>query len=110
MVDKETTQTGTVQYELIPVKNSVGKTVQYERLAIPDTIWDDVDCPEYEKESSYFSAGNFYWQGDTLRFNDYYHNSELKEEVTRKRICKIKRENPTPDGFFRWVDMKLVKH
>ena len=109
LIDREVTQTGTVQYELIPVKNSVGKTVQYERLVVSDTIWNDIDCPEYKHEREFFSMGNFYWDNDTLQFNTYY-NSELEEEVTRKHICKVKRENPTPDGFFRWVDVKLVKN
>lgn len=105
IVNDTVIQTGKVDNKLVPVKDKKGDVLYYKRVSKKDTTWMSYDCQDYKYEAGtlYFNRG-LVWH-DTLvwKYSSDYLSSDV-EEVTRERICKIKRERPTPNGFFEWIN------
>lgn len=115
LVADTVTQTGTVSYETIPVKNKEGVILHYN-LGNADTTWNKVDCPEYKHTRGlYFTASNDIWSSSIILENTNVvytgaiqgtaKQSKTQVDITQKYVCKVKfREiEPFSDDFWEWI-------
>lgn len=119
MVADTITQTGTINYKTIPVKDKNGNILHYA-LGQADTIWHQPDCPEYKDNGllwDYYSPPNrFSFSSDisliegtnvgAITGTTKQHKTTVK--IEREYICGVKRRRVEPfsDRFWDWIKTK----
>ena len=110
-------ESGTIHMEYKPFKMDGNECL----MLVPiDTVWNEMICKEYKyyETSLYlsngFSIGNTYTLMNTSSNFSYGTKqiSQMSENITREKICKIKRRRPSFSDFWdRWcVENGYIKN
>ena len=95
LVNDTVTQYGVVSYVII---NTDGLTAKFKQNTNSDTVWNEFKCRRWKNYYGIGYISKYHDQTDYLvEFGDY------NELVSQKRICHIKKEKPSFEGFIMWI-------